>query len=121
MTPLFSPSTELVGWFSDNGFIFNLDLKAVAFVSGDNAFSYPDCEWLGSADESTMRDRIGKPVCYNPGHPATGSLPPLKPLKPLKPLRPLTPLKPLNPLRPLRALTPLGGWSALDFDSWASS
>jgi hypothetical protein len=118
MNPLFSPSTDLVGWLNDDGFVYDLSMNPVAFVSEGHAFSYPNCSWLGSADGPTLRDKMGKPIAFNPGQAPGGTLPPLKPLNPLKPLKPLKPLRPLNPLKPLRPLTPLGGWSPLSFHTW---
>ena len=76
MMALFSPNTDLVGWLNDGGFIFDLNLAAVAFVRGEHAFAYPSCSWLGSVEATTLMDRSGKPVAFNPDLAPRGRLPP---------------------------------------------
>lgn len=118
MTPLFSPEVTLVAWLEGDRFIFDLDLDPIAFIKNRYVFSYPDCNWLGSVEGTTMQDRRGKPVAFSPANRPKARLPTLKPLKPLRPLKPLKPLRPLQPLAPLKPLTPLGGWSGLSFAAW---
>lgn len=118
MTPLFSPNSDLVGWLNDDRFIYDLNINVVGFVEDDHAFSYPHCIWLGSVLGTTLQDRNGKPVAFNPDQAPEGQLKPLKPFTPFKPFEPFKPFRPFEPFKPFKPFTPMGGWSNLSFGQW---
>ena len=97
MKPLFSSNTDLVGWIAEDGFVFDRRLQPAAFVHNDHAFANPSCSWLGPTEETTLMDRSGKPVAFNPDLAPGGQLTPLQPLRPLRPLQPLRLLTPCAP------------------------
>jgi hypothetical protein len=119
MQPLFSPDCDHVAWIDPKlGSIFDRQMRFVAFVAGENAWSAETLIWLGQVDVVTLRDRSGKPVAWNPDRVPTGataSPPPGAPGRPKVPMRPKTPLPPRRPLRPRH---PLSGWSWLTFAEW---
>lgn len=118
MLALFAPGRGLVGWLRPDAFVFDREMVAVAFIRKGHAWSMSTGNWLGPVDVSTLQDRNGRPVAWNPDHPPETRFGASMPGRPMKPNSPVRPMRPLQPVTPITPTTPAGGWSHLTFAAW---
>lgn len=117
MNAIFDKRCRLVGWINKRDKnIFGTDMRWLGFVDDDYVFT-STCKWVGGWNKGTIVDKHGKAVAWENGCEPEGTNALLQPLTPLRPLTPLTPLTPLIPLMPLMSLTPIGGWSNLEWST----
>jgi hypothetical protein len=120
MTPIFNARSLHRGWLDGNN-VFDPSWRWIAFLHADNIYSATSLHWLGSLNEGSVRDRSGKPVAWLEGaSPTRGVAPPPPGAAPQKPVTPFVTQRSPVPRPPPIPLTPLGGWSPLDWEEWLS-
>jgi hypothetical protein len=116
LLPLFSPAVELVGWLQPGKYIFTPEMRYVAFIASDSAWTATSTQWIGPVVNSHIYDTDGRAVAFSPGLPVPGIGTPFRPMRPVPPMHPLPPIRPLHPRRPLGV--PDASWSSLTFLEW---
>lgn len=118
MEALYSPKCDLVGWLQPGKAIFDPDMKYVAFIANEHAWSAKTGNWLGPSDHTNFLDRSGKPVTFGARYTPKGRMAPMIPMRAMKPMVPMKPMKPMKPMRPMKPMTPMNGWSQMSFEEW---
>ena len=116
--PLFNYDCKLVGWIRPECHVFDLEMRWMAFLYQDHAWSAGSSEWLGPMDGLNCLDHKGQVVAWNPLSRFRMSFMPTRPSRAVRGEPPATCVAPTRPARPPRPVTPLVGWSQLSFVSW---
>src|SRR5262245_14997652 len=119
LLPLFASTCDHVAWIDPGRFVFDREMKVVAFIANGNAFAESNLDWLGPVDGTPLCDRDGRPVAFNPERSPRGQSAGIVPPRPQRPAMPARPKHPLTPRRPLFPAEPQSGWSPLGFAAWA--
>jgi hypothetical protein len=118
--PLFNYDCKSVGWICPDLYVFDLDMKWIAFLHKEHAWAAVSGDWLGPMDGLNCLDQKGHVVAWNPLSRFRVSFMPSRPARPARPVAPEAFAKPVRPARPPRPVTPLVGWSQLSFASWVA-
>lgn len=116
LLPLFSSSCDHVGWLQPARFVFDTDMRFVAFITNGHAWSAISAAWIGPAVGHHLFDVDGRPVAWSPASPLRAIGAPLRPVNVVRPVSPVRPVRPVNPTRPISA--PMVPWSGLTFFEW---
>jgi hypothetical protein len=117
---LFDRYCNHVAWLERDRFLYDPDMKWLAFVHNKhNVWTKDTLRWAGTINGVICMDTEGKVVAWGIGQkiisdPSVQKKPKLVPKQPAEPTGTLRPLLPNPPIPG----TPLLGWSSLSFQEW---
>lgn len=119
LDPLYDKNVNFVGWLEDRSYVFDRNLKWVAYIFNNYVWAVKTQKWIGELRGTNLLDRDGKIVAWSTNGPVIGALDPVEePLDIGLPLMPAPPLIEGIPLNPGFAPEPIGEWSPLSFTQW---
>jgi hypothetical protein len=118
LQPLYDRYCNHIAYLDSNRYLFDTDLKWIAFVDNRQVFSL-DLQWIGPINGAICMDKDGKVVAWGLGQKLMGdpSVHRKPKYAPRLPEAPVTFLRPMTQSPPIPA-TPLVGWSNLSFADW---
>lgn len=119
--PLYDKNADFVGWLVDFSFVFDKNLKWVAYIFNGYVWSVRTRRWIGELRGTNLLDRDGRIVAWSTSGPVIGALDIVEaPLDIPPPIMPPAPIIDDIPLNPGSAPEPAGEWSPLSFNQWLS-
>jgi hypothetical protein len=118
---LFDRYCNHVGWLQRDQFIFDPEMKWLAFIDNHNVWTVNPTVWVGAVHGVICMDHDGKVIAWGMGQRIVGD-PSLRRKPKFVPMIPPDPTGMLRPMVPNPQLpaAPLMGWSNLSFHEWLS-